>query len=835
MEFDDRSYGTRHQHDNEYFHHYRTYGSTSEMPRDPEWYRNRPVYPNKSPFILFNVAQRAEYDLVQQEPVESTVRESIAQAWDRAMNTDAGLRAQVKNLRDQFDDSHPVYEFRKVLGEGGCGLVAHYRIHIKAKLEDAEYDKDDPWVYDVVIKFPANISRTPNIRNEEYLTRKVRQSAHCVQTIEKRRIGKKVDDDFEAAPRQYDSSDSRPSSGDESTTQKMIDDRNEILARRRQRRAEKRSFVRKRPKPQHEGFMFTVLEYMENGTLWGLIAKLAEDRERNPEKGGRTPNRVLWSFWLCLIRACIALEYPPRKFHRGRRRDEDAVPLKFLTPDVLAAGSYRLPENDLIETIPKGLGAQRRMNMVHFDVDPSNIFIDGLELAPYDVTDWHESRKEFDNPETGVSPLRQLVHLPTRDDRHGTEHELVPRLKLADFDAAQIVKSDKSNQYYLDMRLRGKAGYMAPEQFGREWEYKDILDAGEYGDEIANSNVAGSFGPHTNIWGIASSMWSLITGFQPAKPPQPQVPPGLDIPDGLNPEELENELRRKLVGDKKNTPISYCSMLLGPTDAYEWVDKDLRQRIYECMYHRPQDRPTLSALLDEALYKNSPVIFPEETDEDIRRWVNRWIYAPGKSAIETLREILDNHPPGGDPDAARTGNPKDEELYKTNFPNGFIAFSPTAAEEEDYEDPIDEGASAVSIRRRKCALIALRDSFRHQAGVFPLHARNSLPDYAYLRDAMVWLRVNGMFAEHFGEIDALDSNEPPIPGTCFQEDILAGVAMVWGADHHLNIELGVDSDLGFAYTTKDLGNFEDNWPRLSVWLRATSEGNDHVWGAMKPK
>ena len=119
-------------------------------------------------------------------------------------------------------------------------------------------------------------------------------------------------------------------------------------------------------------------------------------------------------------------------------------------------------------------------------------------------------------------------------------------------------------------------------------------------------------------------MWSLITGFQPAKPPQPQVPPGLDIPDGLNPEELENELRRRLVGDKKNTPISYCSMLLGPTDAYEWVDKDLRQRIYECMYHRPQDRPTLSALLDEALYKNSPVIFPEETDEDIRRWVNRW-------------------------------------------------------------------------------------------------------------------------------------------------------------------------------------------------------------------
>lgn len=121
-------------------------------------------------------------------------------------------------------------------------------------------------------------------------------------------------------------------------------------------------------------------------------------------------------------------------------------------------------------------------------------------------------------------------------------------------------------------------------------------------------------------------MWSLITTFHPPVPPQPQVPPELNIPRGLNPEELEERLRQELRAAKKDIPISYCSLLLDPTDKYEWVDKDLRKRIYECMYHRPQDRPKLPTLLEEALRKSIPdPLIEEESDESIRRWVNKWL------------------------------------------------------------------------------------------------------------------------------------------------------------------------------------------------------------------
>ncbi|KAK6076690.1 hypothetical protein SCUP234_07085 [Seiridium cupressi] len=47
------------------------------------------------------------------------------------------------------------------------------------------------------------------------------------------------------------------------------------------------------------------IEYLENGTLDMLIKRLQD-------RGMHLPNRVLWSFFLCMVRACVALAYPPK-------------------------------------------------------------------------------------------------------------------------------------------------------------------------------------------------------------------------------------------------------------------------------------------------------------------------------------------------------------------------------------------------------------------------------------------------------------------------------------------------------------------------------------------
>lgn len=57
------------------------------------------------------------------------------------------------------------------------------------------------------------------------------------------------------------------------------------------------------------------------------------------------------------------------------------------------------------------------------------------------------------------------------------------------------------SQYYLNKRRLAKHGYFTPEQFGRDW---DLLEATEYfGAEVAASKIAGNYGSHTNVWGMA--------------------------------------------------------------------------------------------------------------------------------------------------------------------------------------------------------------------------------------------------------------------------------------------------------------------------------------------
>ncbi len=88
---------------------------------------------------------------------------------------------------------------------------------------------------------------------------------------------------------------------------------------------------------------YIVLEYLQNGDLKNMITKIFNDR-------GLIPDRVLWSFWLCLVKQCIGLAYYPRKFHPNRRQNT----------------------GNLDEFIPPPEQRWREKRMVHFDFDPLN-------------------------------------------------------------------------------------------------------------------------------------------------------------------------------------------------------------------------------------------------------------------------------------------------------------------------------------------------------------------------------------------------------------------------------------------------------------------------------
>lgn len=110
-----------------------------------------------------------------------------------------------------------------------------------------------------------------------------------------------------------------------------------------------------------------------------------------------------------------------------------------------------------------------------------------------------------------------------------------------------------------------------------------------------------------------------MTKLRPPLPPQPQIPPTLALPQNPTPQEID-----EAVNDDR-VPVSYCTLLMDPNiTAYDYIDVELRQTVYDCMFHRPKDRPTLETLLDQAKI-GAKKRFPGEDDGYIRRWISRWI------------------------------------------------------------------------------------------------------------------------------------------------------------------------------------------------------------------
>ncbi|KAI2633358.1 hypothetical protein GGS21DRAFT_544035 [Xylaria nigripes] len=585
---------------------------------------------------------------------------------------DARAQRRYRDLLRYF--AKPQFTPQRVLGYGGHGLACHFRYH--------GLDASDSGGSDIVIKVALDDWQSDDIRWEREMLRKVAGSAHTVQTVNPSSRSETVQDALLSVPRyKGDTTDDSESSGNESSTP------NEVIRRHRgwkrkirtleEREAKKRRmadrdiFINTRLEIlRKQGLQlrrkdFIVLEYVPHGTLATLMRRLASHKAQD-ERLQKIPNRVLWEFWLCMVRACIAMEYPPRKFHPYRKKPDPTTLNSLVYVQSLANNMiYNLKETaarvfrydqydrvkalhdqlqgDLIENVPvdsqpgepPGWKLERTQNMVHHDIDPTNILIAGFELDDSSRADWEETRREMflkrrENRRSDASSLelppdqRHPNNMDKKPDRIPGEHEWVPRLKLSDFGISVCVKQRKNNMYYTRQRGQGKVGYYAPEDFGPEWN-RIPMTADTY--ELCRSQVCGNWTNKTNIYGIAFTMWRLITNHLPPLPPMPQ-PPYEEV-DNYPPINSygQTNIDLALQDEKyKDFKISYCPWLMDPkvTD-YDWVDKDLRQTIFECMYHKPDDRPTLEALLRAAEDKVLDE-FPGETDDLVREWIQYWLF-----------------------------------------------------------------------------------------------------------------------------------------------------------------------------------------------------------------
>ncbi|KAI1075635.1 hypothetical protein F5B20DRAFT_558852 [Whalleya microplaca] len=634
--------------------------------------------------VLFNgVRQYTQYGWARYEKPDLDNLPKDADAFQKK------LKKQVQSVKTFFG-SNDTLEFQKVLATGGMGLALHFKY----------ISEEDGESLDFVVKVGLESNwEDDGIREEEKSTRRMKHAAHCVQIIHPPEIGQDPLARYQKRPVEDDSSDAAESSGDDSVAEQPPPKktRSQLLAtgqaelRAKHQRHFARIQARDNPPrrtrgqgpPEEPREDYLLLEYVPNGDLQNLILKIQDLVDAAEERGEtfEIPNRILWSMWLCLVRACVAMKYPPRKFHPDRPRPpkpEDLEQpsakrrggLRTRRNDTMAddqqrrAREYLLKKADLVEEVPPAEKRWRAKDMVHFDIDPKNVFIGDLGRQPRlpgssaggkgkgkatgntrkrgrtnddDDDEYIDSSRKRGR---GTGKGKAVAGVTTRsggkraapndddddDDNEGkvadVEHPLVPRLKIADFGLAEVVKKRKRNIYYFNRRCRGKLGYLAPEQFCSAW---DQLPPEPDAADVADTSVLpGYYTSATNVWGIAMTMWSFITQLQGPMPPNPQWPLGFADPRLADNFNGDADAALKAIGGENI--FSYCPELMKAEDnEYLWADEELRRTIYNCMSHWPQYRPTVEQLLDQAQIGVTKQ-FEGESDAFIQQWVQSVIF-----------------------------------------------------------------------------------------------------------------------------------------------------------------------------------------------------------------
>ncbi|GAP88215.1 putative serine threonine protein kinase protein [Rosellinia necatrix] len=786
---------------------------------------------------------------------------------ERATPYDARFHLRAAHAQAQYQQAivhfgPPRYDVVRTLGIGGYGLAIHFR--------DRGSGGPNETGRDIVIKMALDGWTHDSTVIEKRMLRKVQGSAHCVQIIDPQDIGQPEEEPGLVPLDTCDSSTDHESSGNESLNRAEVRKRHRVRKRslrtRLQAERKRRRWIERQNEIDAEilqrkarGFRsdYIVMEYLQHGSLATLMGKLS-DREPRDKKHLRIPNRVLWGFWLCLIRACIAMEYPPRKFHPLRKKPEKpegAIPymqakangmireckrlgLKFFDPDKYAQmeAEHKQLEGDLIENLPNANGnksddwkLERRQNMIHRDIDPTNIFVHGFELDDTALLQWQQTRAKSSDIIDPIDPNKseakwkedELNFTKRRPDRACREHELIPRLKLGDFGLAVCVKREKSNEYYRHHRIAAKHGDHPPESFGPEWEAIDLDPAGH---QLADSRTCGYYSYKTNIWSIGLTMWQLITRYNPPIPPAAQPP--YEVVDQYVPYNEHGQTNLDLIfkdPQYKDFKVSYCALLLDPrTTEYDWVHKDLRETIFKCLYHKPDDRPSLQELLQEA-EKNTQLEFPGETDEYIKEWIQYWFFDATADASWTPPSPIPplNQPPPptelpmGTPSAAASQTTINDallmEIYINNpevathrlMPQLFAATFPFG-----WSRVVNNG------HQLRCGLLAVADSVKHQLGYNPTingvtYHFSTLPSADRLQEIHQDILRRGDFdsfiAEGLTEVAETQN---------YNATVLGAIVVEWGRRAGIEVELGVILQ-GYDFPTRAASTWDH--PRF-IWI-----------------
>lgn len=163
------------------------------------------------------------------------------------------------------------------------------------------------------------------------------------------------------------------------------------------------------------------MEFLKHGDMWSLIAKLAKTKVK-------IHNRQLLRIFNCLARACIAMDFPPRRRFGLRDREDWSI------------NEYEA-RLDIEEGVPLGPNRNRGFGLVHFDLDPQNIFVGDFDERRHRYhpvfkigdfgTTTRTSSDVFKDPPEAIYQRRfgkLLYHLPEQFHRSSAFSQEVPQL-----------------------------------------------------------------------------------------------------------------------------------------------------------------------------------------------------------------------------------------------------------------------------------------------------------------------------------------------------------------------------------------------------------------------
>ncbi|RYP46737.1 hypothetical protein DL768_007084 [Monosporascus sp. mg162] len=293
----------------------------------------------------------------------------------------------------------PKFDYQKCLGYGGMGLALHYK-YSNPRVGDGAEDGD------CVLKVSLEGGKDKNIRDEIRATQEKLPSDDSSIPAQ----SSADEADYKEPPQRVRRKDMTPYERARKMNTPRVQQRRrklEIKAQEARLKAETEARERKRslrtrgkgkepamPDDEDAGadagdedHDYILLEYMKNGDMANMLYRLNEQDEK-------VPNRVLWSFFLCLIRGCIGMAWYPRRFHPQRGNN---------------------PDQNLIEQTPAEGSVQERCmkRTVHFDIDPKN-----------SMFCFRSSRHRL---LIFIQVLIDSADGPSDDP--GSEHRFVPRIK----------------------------------------------------------------------------------------------------------------------------------------------------------------------------------------------------------------------------------------------------------------------------------------------------------------------------------------------------------------------------------------------------------------------